>query len=86
MAAEGLAQNLEALRALATDGIQKGHVALHARHVAIAAGAIGNQVQAVATRLVAECKIRPDRAQEILARSDQAIRETPSQAPARTAA
>jgi hydroxymethylglutaryl-CoA reductase len=67
MAAVGLAQNLGALRALATEGIQRGHMALHARQLAIAAGATGDQVQAVASRLVAERKIRLDRAQEVLA-------------------
>jgi hydroxymethylglutaryl-CoA reductase len=67
MAAVGLAQNLGALRALATEGIQRGHMALHARQVAIAAGALGDQVPAVAARLVTEGKIRLDRAQEILA-------------------
>jgi hydroxymethylglutaryl-CoA reductase len=67
MAAVGLAQNLGALRALSTEGIQRGHMALHARQVAIAAGATGDQVPAVAARLVTENKIRLDRAQEILA-------------------
>ena len=67
MAAVGLAQNLGALRALSTEGIQRGHMALHARQVAIAAGASGDQVQAVAARLVTEGVIRLDRAQEILA-------------------
>jgi hydroxymethylglutaryl-CoA reductase len=67
MAAVGLAQNLGALRALSTEGIQRGHMALHARQVAIAAGATGDQVPAVAARLVTEGKIRLDRAQEILA-------------------
>jgi hydroxymethylglutaryl-CoA reductase len=67
MAAVGLAQNLGALRALSSEGIQRGHMALHARQVAIAAGATGDQVQAVADRLVAEHKIRLDRAQQILA-------------------
>ncbi|NLF14775.1 MAG: hydroxymethylglutaryl-CoA reductase, degradative [Anaerolineaceae bacterium] len=66
MAAAGLAQNLGALRALATEGIQRGHMALHARQVAMAAGAMGDQVAAVAARLVTEGKIRLDRAQEIL--------------------
>lgn len=66
MAAVGLAQNLGALRALATEGIQRGHMALHARQVAMAAGATGDQVAAVAARLVTENKIRLDRAQEIL--------------------
>ncbi|HSR31713.1 MAG TPA: hydroxymethylglutaryl-CoA reductase, degradative [Anaerolineae bacterium] len=67
MAAVGLAQNMGALRALATEGIQRGHMTLHARQVAIAAGATGDQVQAVAALLVADRKIRLDRAQEILA-------------------
>jgi hydroxymethylglutaryl-CoA reductase len=66
MAAVGLAQNLGALRALATEGIQRGHMALHARQVAMAAGASGDQVAAVAARLVSEGKVRLDRAQEIL--------------------
>jgi hydroxymethylglutaryl-CoA reductase len=67
MAAVGLAQNMGALRALATEGIQRGHMTLHARQVAIAAGATGDQVPVVAARLVAEGKVRLDRAQEILA-------------------
>jgi hydroxymethylglutaryl-CoA reductase len=66
MAAVGLAQNLGALRALSTEGIQRGHMALHARQVAIAAGARGDQVQAVADQLARQGKIRLDRAQEIL--------------------
>jgi hydroxymethylglutaryl-CoA reductase len=67
MAAVGLAQNLGALRALSTEGIQRGHMALHARQLAIAAGATGQQVTTIATRLVKEGVIRLDRAQEILA-------------------
>jgi hydroxymethylglutaryl-CoA reductase len=67
MAAVGLAQNLGALRALSTEGIQRGHMTLHARQVAMAAGASGDQVPVVAARLVREGKIRLDRAQEILA-------------------
>jgi hydroxymethylglutaryl-CoA reductase len=66
MAAVGLAQNLGALRALSTEGIQRGHMALHARQLALAAGAQGEQVQEVARRLVDERKIRLDRAREIL--------------------
>jgi hydroxymethylglutaryl-CoA reductase len=62
----GLAQNLAAIRALATDGIQKGHMELHARQVAIAAGAEGDQIDQVVERLVEEGMIRIDRAQEIL--------------------
>jgi len=67
MVAVGLAQNLGALRALATEGIQRGHMTLHARQVAIAAGATADEVATVASRLVAEATIRPDRAKEILA-------------------
>ena len=67
MVAVGLAQNLGALRALATEGIQRGHMALHARQVAIAAGATADEVATVASHLVAEGTIRPDRAKEILA-------------------
>ena len=62
----GLAQNLAALRALATEGIQKGHMALHARQVAIAAGAVGEQIDRLAEQLVREKKVRIDRAEEIL--------------------
>ncbi len=63
----GLAQNLGALRALATEGIQRGHMALHARQVAVSAGAQGDEIEAVARRMVAEGTVRIDRAQEILA-------------------
>ncbi len=66
MVAVGLAQNLAALRALATEGIQRGHMELHARQLAIAAGAIGDLVETIAGRLVAEQKIRLDRAQELV--------------------
>ncbi len=66
MVAVGLAQNLAALRALATEGIQKGHMALHARQVAIAAGARGDEIEQVARRMVAEGVVRLDRAEEIL--------------------
>ncbi len=66
IAAVGLAQNLAAIRALATEGIQKGHMALHARQIAIAAGAQTSEVDAVSAALVAERQIRVDRAKEIL--------------------
>jgi hydroxymethylglutaryl-CoA reductase len=68
MAAVGLAQNLSALRALATEGIQQGHMALHARQVAVAAGARGDEVDQVAEAMVAERQVRGDRAEAILAR------------------
>lgn len=66
MAAVGLAQNLAAIRALATDGIQRGHMALHARQIAIAAGAQGSAIDALAQRLVEEGQIRVERARELL--------------------
>jgi hydroxymethylglutaryl-CoA reductase len=62
----GLAQNLAALRALATEGIQRGHMGLHARQVAVAAGASETQIDRLADQLVAEGRVRVDRAQEIL--------------------
>jgi hydroxymethylglutaryl-CoA reductase len=62
----GLAQNLAALRALATEGIQRGHMGLHARQVAMAAGAQGEDVERIAERLVREGTIRLDRAKSIL--------------------
>jgi hydroxymethylglutaryl-CoA reductase len=62
----GLAQNLAALRALATEGIQRGHMGLHARQVAMAAGAIGAEVERVARQLVLEGSVRLDRAQQLL--------------------
>jgi hydroxymethylglutaryl-CoA reductase len=62
----GLAQNLAALRALATEGIQRGHMSLHARQVAIAAGASGEMIDRLAAQLVREKTVRIDRALEIL--------------------
>ena len=62
----GLAQNLAALRALATEGIQRGHMGLHARQVAIAAGAQGDQVDELAAQLVNEKTVRIDRAEELM--------------------
>jgi len=66
IAAVGLAQNFAALRALATEGIQKGHMKLHARNIAIMAGATGKLIDKVATKMVEEKKVRVDRAKEIL--------------------
>jgi hydroxymethylglutaryl-CoA reductase len=66
--AAGLATNLAALRALATEGIQKGHMALHARGVARAAGATGELVDRVAAELSACGDVKADRAREVLAR------------------
>lgn len=66
MAAVGLAQNLAALRALADEGIQRGHMALHARNIAIMAGVPEGMVDKVADQMVREKAIRVDRAKEIL--------------------
>ena len=62
----GLAQNLAALRALATEGIQRGHMGLHARQVAISAGAVDDEIDRLAEQLVREGVIRTDRAEQIL--------------------
>jgi hydroxymethylglutaryl-CoA reductase len=62
----GLAQNLAALRALAAEGIQRGHMALHARQVALSIGAPAEQIDAIVARMVSEKAVRPDRALEIL--------------------
>ncbi|MDI9610357.1 MAG: hydroxymethylglutaryl-CoA reductase, degradative [Archaeoglobales archaeon] len=65
-AALGLAQNFAALRALATEGIQRGHMELHARNIAIMAGARGSEIDRIAEIMVKEGKIRMDFAKEIL--------------------
>lgn len=65
--AVGLAQNTAALRALATEGIQRGHMSLHARTVAVTAGAQGDEIAEVVRRIVAERAVRADRAGEVLA-------------------
>ncbi|GAQ16427.1 3-hydroxy-3-methylglutaryl-coenzyme A reductase [Oceanobacillus picturae] len=64
--AVGLAQNLGALKALVTDGIQKGHMALHSRSVAIAAGASGEMIDIVAGKLVELNEIRVGKAKELV--------------------
>jgi len=67
IAAVGLAQNLGALRALATEGIQRGHMSLHARQIALTAGATAGQIDALARQLTEEKNINLARAQQILA-------------------
>lgn len=64
--AVGLAQNLAAIRALAVEGIQRGHMQLHARQVAIAVGATGDEIDHVVRRMVDQGTVRGDLAQEIL--------------------
>lgn len=66
MAAVGLAQNLAALRALASEGIQEGHMRLHARNIATMAGAEGDMIDKVAQKLIDEENISQTRASEIL--------------------
>jgi len=66
MASVGLAQNLAALRALAAEGIQRGHMKLHARNIAVTVGAKGEQIDIIAQRMVEERRIRMDRAKELL--------------------
>ncbi|MFP4143171.1 MAG: hydroxymethylglutaryl-CoA reductase, degradative [Thermoplasmata archaeon] len=66
LAAVGLAQNFAALRALASEGIQKGHMRLHAKNVAIQAGAEEDMVDEVAEKMIKEDKVRVDRAEEII--------------------
>ncbi len=66
LAAVGLAQNLGALRALAHEGIQRGHMALHARNVAIMAGASGELIDLIVEKMVEERKVRLDRAKELV--------------------
>lgn len=65
-AAVGLGQNLSALRALSSEGIQKGHMTLHAKNIAAMVGAEGDEIETVASKLKEEGKVRVDRAEEIL--------------------
>lgn len=66
MVAVGLAQNLAAIRALSTLGIQQGHMRLHARQIAVAAGAVPKQVAQVVQQMIEENNIRPERARAIV--------------------
>jgi hydroxymethylglutaryl-CoA reductase len=65
-AAVGLAQNLAALRALAHEGIQRGHMKLHARNLAISVGATGELVDIIVQRMIEERNIKMSRAKELL--------------------
>ena len=66
IATVGLAQNFAALRALSTEGIQRGHMGLHARNVAISAGAKGKEIEKISEQMVLEKKVRADYAKELL--------------------
>jgi len=72
LAAVGLAQNLGALRALAHEGIQRGHMSLHARNIAVTAGATGDLIDKVAAKMVEERKVRVDRAKELVEQYEEA--------------
>jgi hydroxymethylglutaryl-CoA reductase len=63
----GLASNLAAMRALATEGIQRGHMGLHARQIAMSAGAHGAEIDEISRRMVEESLIKPARAEALLA-------------------
>lgn len=67
IAAVGLCQNFAALRALASEGIQRGHMSLHAKNVAVQAGAKCDMIEIVAARMAAERRISVDRAVELMA-------------------
>ncbi len=71
----GLASNLAAMRALATEGIQRGHMGLHARQIALAAGAGGSLVDTIARRMIEERNIKPARAEMLLAELHGAVSE-----------
>jgi hydroxymethylglutaryl-CoA reductase len=62
----GLAQNFAAIRALATEGIQRGHMSLHARQLAMAAGASGDLIEQISAQMVREKQVRLDRAQALV--------------------
>ncbi len=66
VAAVGLAQNLAAIKALATEGIQRGHMSLHAKQIAIAAGASGAQVNRIVQTMIEEGNIRLERAKQLV--------------------
>lgn len=71
VATVGLAQNFAAIRALATDGIQKGHMRLHAKQIAVAAGATPEQIDFVIRQMIQEKNIRLERAQQLVAQLQQ---------------
>ncbi|MBC8067232.1 MAG: 3-hydroxy-3-methylglutaryl-CoA reductase, partial [Deltaproteobacteria bacterium] len=81
MAAAGLASNLAALRAMATEGIQRGHMSLHARSVALSAGALGAEVEQLAKMLIEVGEIKRERACALLAQLRSDSGTTPPRGP-----
>ncbi len=71
----GLCQNFAALRALASEGIQRGHMSLHAKNVAVQAGAKCDLIEIIAARMAAERRISVDRAVELMAELDEKTKE-----------
>jgi len=71
----GLCQNFAALRALASEGIQRGHMSLHAKNVAVQAGAKCDLIETIAARMAAERRISVDRAVELMAELDEKTKE-----------
>jgi len=69
MASVGLAQNLAALRALSTEGIQRGHMSLHAKNIAMMAGAVGLEIDAIAEAMVKQKSINVETAKKLLEES-----------------
>ncbi|MEP7294188.1 MAG: 3-hydroxy-3-methylglutaryl-CoA reductase, partial [Chloroflexota bacterium] len=72
--AVGLAQNFAAIRALATEGIQHGHMRMHARQIAVAAGASGEIVARVVQQMIEEDQIRPERARAIVEQLNEQLK------------
>jgi hydroxymethylglutaryl-CoA reductase len=66
MASVGLAQNFAAIRALGTVGIQRGHMAMHARSVAATAGATADEIADIAKAMAAANDIKVDKARALL--------------------
>ncbi|MCK9441647.1 MAG: hydroxymethylglutaryl-CoA reductase, degradative [Methanothrix sp.] len=75
IASVGLCQNFAALRALASEGIQRGHMSLHAKNVAVQAGAKCDLIEIIAARMAAERRISVDRAVELMAELDEKTKE-----------
>ncbi|MDD1749062.1 MAG: hydroxymethylglutaryl-CoA reductase, degradative [Methanothrix sp.] len=75
IASVGLCQNFAALRALASEGIQRGHMSLHAKNVAVQAGAKCDMIEIIAARMAAERRISVDRAAELMAELDEKAKE-----------
>jgi hydroxymethylglutaryl-CoA reductase len=71
IASVGLAQNFAALLALASEGIQKGHMKLHSRNIAFMAGARGDMIDIISEHLVKEDKVSLSRAKELMAKFSQ---------------